>query len=101
MLELGFGIVALLGFVAVLGIVSKLAGGVLGALVTLVVLPFELLGTVLALVGGLFFVPIVLLAALLLVLGLVGGLVLLPLAPFALLGLGIAAMVRFLRPHRA
>jgi len=96
-------IAAALAIVALLfpGVAFKVGVGLLQVLVAILLFPFHLLGAALALAGGVLLLPVVILAAILVVPALVGGLVLVPLAPFALMIALLFGMVRWLRPWRS
>ena len=101
MFDFLLGIVLVVVGVAVLGGLLKLGAGLLHLILGLVLLPFQLLGAVLAVVGGVLLLPVVLLGAVLTLLGLVAGFVVVPLLPVALVALAIVGMVRLLRPRRS
>jgi hypothetical protein len=95
------GAAAIVAAFAILGGVAKGAFILCKVALAIVLLPFHLIGALLAVAGTAIVLPVLVLAAVAVVLGLVTSLVLLPLAPIALLVAGIVAVVRLTRPRHA
>ena len=100
---LDLGIVILGGFLllAASALAFKAVVWSLRLVLALVLLPLHILGALLALAGGLLFLPLLVLGLLLGALGLAAGLALVPLLPLAFLLLCVVGLVRLLRPRGA